>query len=175
MAAPTLALVLLVAGCGSSGATKTVTVNKTTTVTTTVTTSSSGGTSTSTAGAAAQNLVVTATVRQSLLAAGAAMHHLPVSDYTGLRNGLTYYAYVPATNTYWAGAALIASTSSQQAQVGDQDDGAYLDFMRVGNGAWKVYPAGIPGSTNYSCAVTVPAAVVALWGWTAGTCHPRSD
>ena len=122
-----------------------------------------------------QNLVVTNTIRGQLLAAGAALHQLPVSDYTGLRKGETYYAFDPATNEHWAGAALVASKSSIKAQVGDQDDGAYLVFRERAGGAWKAWDAGIPGSNNYTCAVKVPASVLAVWNWAAGTCHPRSS
>jgi hypothetical protein len=124
------------------------------------------------AAARARNLVVSGAVRAQLLAAGAAMHKLPVSDYTGLVHGETYYAYDPATKTYWAGAGLRASRSSIRAQVGDQDDGAYLVFERPADGHWRAWPAGIPGSSQYSCASTPPAAVLTVWGWAPGSCHP---
>jgi hypothetical protein len=124
-------------------------------------------------GPAIKNLVVTTAVRAQLLAAGAALHHLPLKDYTGLVQGETYYAYDAATTTYWAGAALIASPTSVKAQVGNQDDGAYLDFTRPAGGSWSAYDAGLPGSSSYTCAVTIPAGVVAAWGWAAGTCHPN--
>jgi hypothetical protein len=166
-----LAAFILASGCGGSSSTTTVTVPSTSIATAG---NSIGGETTAALPPAARNLVATAAVKQALLAAGAAMHHLQVSDYTGLQNGLTYYALVPSTHTYWAGAALIASPSSQEAQVGDQDDGAYLDFRRVGNGAWRAYPAGLPGSAGFKCLVVVPSSVTAVWGWKAGSCHPSS-
>jgi hypothetical protein len=119
-----------------------------------------------------KNLVATPSVKAQLLAAGAKMHHLPVSDYSGLVKGMTYYAYDPATKTYWAGASLIAKPNATQAQVGDQDDGAYLVYKQPSGGAWAAYPAGIPGSLQFTCMVTPPSAVDAVWGWPAGTCHP---
>jgi hypothetical protein len=167
---------MLATGCGGSSSTTTVTVQKTTTVVSTVASTGDGsGTGSTTASSpTAQNLVATTAVKRALLAAGAAMHHLPASDYTGLQKGLTYYAFTPSTNTYWAGAALIASTSSQAAQVGDQDDGAYLDFKRAGGGAWRAYPGGLPGTGSFKCMVAIPQSVVTLWGWAAGACHPSS-
>jgi hypothetical protein len=165
-------LVMSACGSGSSGSSHTVT--STVTETSTVTMSSSEGASTTT-GSATQNLVVTAAVRAQLLAAGAALHQLPVSAYLGLRHGETYYAYDPSTDTYWAGAGLRASSSSLKAQVGDQDDGAYLDFRRPAGGSWHVSEAGIPGSTAYNCAVHIPASVLAVWGWAAGACHPSHE
>jgi hypothetical protein len=161
------AMVLTACGTGS-----TTTVTKTTTVVSTSIASTSSSGSSTTAQPKVENLVVDRTLRRQLLAAGAAMHQLPSSDYTGLVKGLTYYAYDPATGAYWAGAGLMASASSLKAQVGDQDDGAFLDFERPAGGAWRAYPAGIPGNSNYSCAVTIPPAVLAVWGWPSGTCHP---
>jgi len=171
-----IAASLALAGCGgsrSSGSTKTVTN------TVTVTQSTAGtGSSTAVAGqttaAGAQNLVVTNAIRSQLLAAGAALHRLPVSDYTGLVKGTTYYALDPATGDHWAGAALIPSKSSQKAQIGNQDDGAYLVYRRTGSGPWKAWDAGIPGNSNFTCAVTPPASVLNVWNWAPGTCHPRS-
>jgi hypothetical protein len=168
------------AACGSgssstpaSDASAASTGSATTTVSGTSTTA--GSTQGATTPAKTQNLVVSNRIRTQLLAAGAALHKLPTSDYTGLRKGETYYAYDPATKQHWAGAALVASKSSIKAQVGDQDDGAYLVFRQKSGGAWQAWDAGIPGSSNYSCAVKVPASVLGVWNWAAGTCHPRSS
>lgn len=171
------------AACGGSGSSSNPPSNAsaassgpaTITVTGTVTTSGSTQGATTPSTTKTQNLVVTNKIRGQLLAAGAALHQLPVSDYTGLRKGETYYAFDPATNEHWAGAALVASQSSVKAQVGDQDDGAYLVFRESAGGAWKAWDAGIPGSSNYTCAANVPASVLAVWNWAAGTCHPRSS
>lgn len=57
-----------------------------------------------------------------------------MSDYTGLVKGQTYYALDPATGDRWAGAALIPSKSSKKAQIGNQDDGAYLVYRQTGSG-----------------------------------------
>ena len=161
MSAAAVAFLAAAAGCGGSSSSPASSLAP----------ASSGSTPTT---AGVRNLVVSDAVRAQLLAAGAALHQLPVKDYTGLAKGETYYAYDPSTRTYWAGAALEASPKSMKAQVGNQDDGAYLDFEKLSSGSWKAYDAGPPGSSNYTCAVTIPAGVVSAWGWAAGTCHPPS-
>ncbi len=172
-----LGAVLVAAGCGSGSSGAKSGGGSTSTVTVTTTVGGGGGSSGATTPAATKttNLVVTNAVRAQLLAAGAAMHKLPTTDYTGLRKGLTYYAYVPADSTYWAGAALVPSPSSQQAQIGNQDDGAYLVFKRTSAGAWKAWDAGIPGDSHFGCTVTPPKSVLRVWDWAPGTCHPRAD
>ena len=166
--------------CGGSGSSSNPSSNAsaaagTTTITVTGTVTTSGSTQGTAALTTTQDLVVTNTIRAQLLAAGAALHKLPVSDYTGLIKGETYYAYDSATKEHWAGAALIASKSSTQARVGNQDDGAYLVFREKGGGAWRAWDAGIPGSNEFRCAVKVPASVLAVWNWAPDTCHPRSS
>ena len=166
------ALAVAAAACGSSGSSASSTPTASTSNSQASTQTSSPPPTTTHTSAKAQNLVVSDAIRAQLLAAGAAMHKLPVSDYTGLVHGETYYAYDPATGAHWAGAGLMASQNSIKAQVGDQDDGAYLVFEQPAGGHWKAWPAGIPGSSAYSCAVKVPAGVLAAWGWAKGSCHP---
>lgn len=117
----------------------------------------------------AENLAVTPTVRAELLAAAAATHDLPVSDYVGLAKGLTYYAYDPNDQLYWAGAALVPSPSSFQAQVGVQDDGGYDLFTRTKDGAWIAYNDGLGTVPGSKCAAVVPANVRQVWGWSLST------
>jgi hypothetical protein len=135
------------AGCGGSSAPATTT------------------TTTTTAPAAVQNLPVTTAIKTALLAAGAASHQLPVSDYTGLSNNLTFYAYDPTDSLYWAGAQLVPSTSSQQAQVGAQDDGSYDLFTMTAGGTWTANNDGLGTVPGSSCAVVVPPEVRTVWGW----------
>lgn len=120
----------------------------------------------------AENLAVTNDVRTQLQAAGAAMNNLPASAYTGLVPGTTYYAYDTVTSTYWAGAGLVPSPSSTQAQVSVQDNGGYIIFSRPSNGAWTAHPVGLSGISGTTCPVSVPAAVLAVWNWAPGTCRP---
>ena len=126
----------------------------------------------STTSPAVQNLVVDDTLRTQLLLAAAAMDSLSASDYTGLVPGTTYYAYDSLTGTYWAGAGLVPSPSSQQAEVSVQDDGSYVLFDRTAGGAWHAQPDGLGGVGGTPCPSTLPAAVVAAWGWATGTCRP---
>jgi hypothetical protein len=114
-------------------------------------------------------------IRAELVAAGAHVHRLTSKDYVGLVKGETYYAYVPAQGNYWAGAGLDPSPNSLPAQVGSQDDGAYMLFERHGHGAWRVWESGIPGDPQFKCPVKVPAAVVKVWQWKPGTCNPPSS
>ena len=148
--------------------------------TTAPTTASSASTSSASAssgppttnGSGAVNLVVTDQLRSALVAAGAALDQLPASDYTGLRPGETYYAYDASTQTYWAGAGLAPSSSSTPAQVASQDDGAYTLFRHTGSAPWTAYAVGVAGTEGSTCPTSVPAAVLALWGWAPGSCRP---
>ena len=119
-----------------------------------------------------QNLVLTDAIRTQLVAAGAALNGLPASDYTGLVKGESYYGFDPATNTYWAGGALEPSPSSQQAQVSAQDDGSYYIFEEQAGGSWTAHAEGMAGIAGGTCSVQIPPALVALWRWPAGACHP---
>jgi hypothetical protein len=129
------------------------------------TTTTTSSTTTSTTSAGAQDLTATSGIKTALLAAGAASHQLPVTDYTGLTTGLTYYAYDPGDATYWAGAQLVPSSSSQPAQVGAQDDGAYDLFSMTAGGTWTAYNDGFGTVAGSTCSIVVPAAVRTVWGW----------
>lgn len=114
----------------------------------------------------ATNLIVTPAVRQSLLDAGAAYHQLPVKDYVGLAQGMTYYALDVTTKTYYAAAGLDPSPSSLSAQVGAQDDGGYNLFVRrESTKTWTIYNDGLGASQNARCPITIPRAVLAVWDW----------
>ncbi len=130
------------------------------------------------AGEAAQNLPLPSSVRASLVAAAASHYGLPASDFVGLgaapRYDPAYYAYDKATSTYWAAASLVPKPSSYAAQVVVQDDGAYLIFHRTPPGAWQAHDVGYTDTVGTCAAyhVSIPAPVVAVWHWVAGTCHP---
>jgi len=119
-----------------------------------------------------QNLVLTDAIRAQLVAAAARLNNLPASAYVGLVRGQSYYGFDPATNTYWAGGALDPSPSSQQAQVSVQDDGGYYIFQEPAGGSWTASSEGMAGIAGAVCSVHIPPALVALWHWTAGACHP---
>lgn len=120
----------------------------------------------------AENLVLTDAIRAQLVAAAAKSNGLPASAYLGLVHGESYYGFDPATNTYWAGGALDPSPSSQQAQVSVQDDGGYYIFEEPAGGSWTVSAEGMAGVAGATCSVHIPPALVALWHWPAGACHP---
>jgi hypothetical protein len=86
-------------------------------------------------------------------------------------HGDTYYAYNPATHTYWAGASLMPSPGSYQAGVANQDDGAYVLFTRPSNGTWAGVLVGLAGFGT-TCPETPPPGVIAVWGWPAHACRP---
>jgi len=152
---------LALSSCGSNTPSATSTSTTSSTVTTTTLTPLT------------RNLVLTAGVRESLLAAGAASHRLPVSDYTGLAAGTAYYAFDPSTNLYYAAASIDASPNSLQAQIGDQDDGGYLLFTRpAGSAQWSVYNDGLGAAQDSTCPISIPASVLAAWHWKPGSCYP---
>jgi hypothetical protein len=129
---------------------------------------------TSTAATTPKNLTITPAVRSQLVNAGAATHELPAKDFTGLVPGSTYYAYDPATATYWAGAGLVPSSSSEDAQVSVQDDGSYLIFRRHATGDWTGYNVGLAGIAGATCPVKPPKTIAAIWHWDKGDCRPPS-
>jgi hypothetical protein len=156
-----IASACVLSACGSTPA------PTTTSTTTPVTTSTS---------AVTRNLVVTPSIRQSLLDAGAKYHSLPSTDYVGLDTGRTYYAFDPSNNTYYAAAGLNPSPKSMAAQVGTQDDGAYNLFTRAtGAATWTVYSDGLGGVQGTKCPLTIPAAVLSIWNWKANSCYPPSS
>jgi hypothetical protein len=123
----------------------------------------------------AENLVLTDAIRAQLVAAAAKLNGLPASAYVGLVHGKSYYGFDPATNTYWAGAALDPSPSSERAQVSVQDDGGYYIFQEPAGGSWTASAEGMAGFEGAKCRVHIPPALVALWHWTAGACHPSGN
>ena len=143
----------------------------------TVPTSTASTSSTSSSAASASvNVPITNQIRGQLVDAGAALNNIPASEYSGLTAGLTYYAFDKLTNTYWAGAQLVPIPSNDpsnptQAQVGSQDDGSYYVFIQSQGGTWTAHAVG-SSSPNNPCSITVPAEVLAVWGWSAGSCKP---
>jgi hypothetical protein len=171
------AAVIGTSGCGSGGSSGSSAPGSAPPITSTPVSSApvSSAPTTTAAAPGAQNLVIDNKIRAQLVVAGAAVHRLTPKDYLGLVAGETYYAEVPAQGTHWAGAALKPSPKSMQAQVDNQDDGAYMVFERHGDGPWRVWETGIPGDPQFTCSVKVPAAVLKLWQWKPGTCHPPRD
>ncbi len=154
---------LALAGCSSSPSSPGSATNQNTTVP-----STSSATAT-TVPKVVTNLLVTSALRTQLIALAGASDNLPVDDVV-MEPGLTYYAYDPTTSTYWAGAAF-EPTSNAPNQAAFQDAGAYFLFRRTATTSWKALTAGLAGSP----CPDIPAAVVAIWNWTAGTCSPPAS
>jgi hypothetical protein len=129
-----------------------------------------GGASTT---AKTRDLVVTPAVRIGLFDALAKFHQLPTKDYVSLAPKMTYYAFDPADDTYYAGAGLVASPHSLQAQIGTQDDGGYqLLTHKRGVATWKIYNDGLGGADGSVCPIKIPPSVLAVWNWRPGSCAP---
>jgi hypothetical protein len=119
------------------------------------------------------NLRVDDATRAELLQAAAQLHQVPASEYVGLTPGQTYYAYDPDTMTYWAGASLMPSASSERAQVSVQDRGSYNLFKKVKGGSWTPFFDGAGGEEGHGCPQALPASILAMWQWDPQYCLPR--
>jgi hypothetical protein len=123
----------------------------------------------------AKDLVISDTIRTQLIAAVAAQNSVAPAEYSGLTQGMTYFAVDTTTETYWAGAQLVPAPSPNpnqptQAQVSSQDEGSYYIFEESRGGTWNVYATG--GTPQLGpCGITVPPAILQAWGWPAGTCR----
>jgi hypothetical protein len=94
------------------------------------------------------------------------------SDITGTAANSVYYAYDPSTQTYWALASFVPSTTaSEQVLVGMQDGGDQGLFTMVARGGWQLARGTVPaicGEQKF-----FPPAVISLWSLSteaAGNC-----
>ena len=109
-----------------------------------------------------QNLDVSASVRTELTAAFVAYKQIEAADVAGTAPSSVYYAYNPATHTYWAMARfLLSAKAPQNVQVNFQDGGDAGLFTHTGTAGWEVQIAGEPGI----CAELrfFPKAVLGAW------------
>jgi hypothetical protein len=131
------------------------------------------GTPSATPGAVGvQNLVADAAVRQQLLTAFIAFRSnaantpgyaaISPSAVAGITPGMLYYAFDPATGTYWAAASFSATAAASQtlAFVGFQDGGSQAVFMQEQDESWEVKSVG-------PCLAGLPTAVAAVWALSA--------
>jgi hypothetical protein len=119
------------------------------------------------------NLPVTDAVRAELVQAGAVLTGRPAAEFGGLRPGLTYYAYDPASGMHWAAAALTAPTTFD-ASIQLQDQNSYLMFAQAGTpgATWIPTAAGFGPIPAGQASCPVPQSVRNLWAWPAGACYP---
>jgi hypothetical protein len=92
-----------------------------------------------------RNLPVNRDVRDELTAAYVDFRGISLSDIAGTIPGSVYYAYDPATDTYWAEATFVPSrTASPKVLVGFQDGGSIGLFARAARTGWQVWLGGEP-------------------------------
>jgi len=109
-----------------------------------------------------RDLPVSQDVRNELTAAYVNARGISLSDVAGTIPGSVYYAYDPATDTYWAEAAFLPSrTAPQKVLVGFQDGGSMGLFARAARNSWQVEQGGEP----VVCAEVpfFPPAVLTAW------------
>jgi hypothetical protein len=160
MAVGVAGLGFVLAGCGSGSSGVTSTASLGPSAASSATTSAPVA-SASAATAAAVNEVATPALKAALRAAYIVLNHLSSSEVAGPLPGTLYYAYLPATGTYWAIAHFRATPhASLRAQVGFQDGGDIGVFTHASGRPWTAKIGGEP----FPCQGELPAPVFALWG-----------
>jgi hypothetical protein len=92
-----------------------------------------------------RKLPVSRDVRNELTVAYVNARGIPLSDVAGTIPGSVYYAYDPATDTYWAEATFQGSrTASLKVLVGFQDGGSIGFFARAARSGWQADVGGEP-------------------------------
>jgi hypothetical protein len=116
-----------------------------------------------------QNLPVTDTLRQQLLAAfvaGSGTKNLQPSEVIGPIAGKTYYAYLAPTRTYWALARFQPPSPANPAAV--QNGSALAIFSRPADGTWSMTRLA---GTAFPCPGELDPRLMTLWGLAnAGSC-----
>jgi hypothetical protein len=115
-----------------------------------------------------RKLPVSRDVRNELTVAYVNLRGISLSDVAGTIPGSVYYAYDPATDTYWAEANFLPSrTASQKVLVGFQDGASIGLFARAARSSWQVQLGGEP----VACAEVpfFPPAVLMAWSLPADT------
>ena len=115
-----------------------------------------------------RNLAVSREVRNELTAAYADFRGIPPSDMAGTEPGSLYYAYDPATDTYWAEANFLPSlTDPFKVLVGFQDGASIGLFTRAARSGWQVELGGEPVVCTE--VVFFPPAVLRAWSLSTDT------
>jgi len=109
-----------------------------------------------------RNLAVSSALRAELTAIFVAYKQISPSDIAGTVPGSVYYAYDPATDTYWAEVTFAPSaTAPQRVLVGFQDGGSVGFYTKVGSGPWRVQTGGAPPRCTEE--LFFPRAVLTAW------------
>jgi hypothetical protein len=161
-------LAIVAAACSAPSTSKKSMVGSTTTslpLTTTTATAERSATTSSTAVASVQNLVVTNETRDGLVTAFVSYKMIAAQEIAGTQPGSVYFAFVSSTNTYWALASFLpTSTASLQTDVSLQDGGGMGIFSEQTGGAWKMVAQGVEPFCPSKTAI--PLAVQKVWGLT---------
>jgi hypothetical protein len=115
--------------------------------------------------AGVQNLVISSAVRSELTATFAAHLGIQTSDLAGdgPLPGDAYYAYDPATGTYWAYATFFESSMAPASVIAAiQEYGATGLFREAGAGSWQVTTISAEG-TFCPALQFFPPAVLTAW------------
>jgi len=118
------------------------------------------------AGGGVRNLAISTAEKSELSATYLAFRGgISLSDLAGdgPTPGSVYYAYDPATNTYWALAVFEASRSAPlDVQIGFQDGGSIAMYRKTGASPWQAVNPGVPpfcGEAKF-----FPKTVLTAWG-----------
>jgi hypothetical protein len=113
-------------------------------------------------------LAVSPDVRQELTAAFADYKGISPADIAEVEPGSVYYAYDPATGTYWARANFLPSRTAPSKVLVSFQDGASIGlFTRIANGTWQVQLGGEPAVCTE--VAFFPPAVLTAWSLPADT------
>ncbi|HWU23376.1 MAG TPA: hypothetical protein VN088_17685, partial [Nocardioides sp.] len=100
---------------------------------------------------------------------------VPASGFSGLGDTQRYYAYDPATRTWWAAGGLEAKNpDAGAAAVSLNDAGAYDVFHRTAGGHWVARESGGAGGPDQplsTCHDWPPRSVLRLWHWSLKVCR----
>lgn len=123
----------------------------------------------------ARNLPLTPAVIHQLVVAGAAAKQVAASGFSGLEPNRRYYAYDPASRTWWAAGAMVAKNpDAGGAAVSLNDAGAYDVFHRSAGGQWVARESGGAGGPDLPlrlCSDWPPRSVLRLWHWSLRVCR----
>jgi hypothetical protein len=119
------------------------------------------------------NLPLTDDVRAELVQAGAVLTGSPAPDFTGLRPGKSYYAYVADQDMYYA-AAKLDGAKTELAAINLQDQNSYMMFHKNGGpgATWVPTAAGFGPIPAGEAPCPIPQSVRDLWQWPTGKCYP---
>jgi len=119
------------------------------------------------------NMPLTDDVRAELVQAGAVLTGRSASEFTGLRAGKSYYAYVPGQDMYYAAAALDGA-KTEIAAINLQDQNSYMMFRKAGDpgATWVPTATGFGPISAGEAPCPIPQSVRDVWQWPAGKCYP---